>query len=90
MAAGVLLLACSHTESYPQALVEADSACIAGRYGRADSLLEGFDARGEDAPELTRMYRQLVGLTRKYVDEGLAEADFSMATACVATTTKPG
>ena len=73
-----VLHGCSRTESYPQALVEADSACVAGYYGRADSLLEGFDARGDKMPELTRMYRQLVGLTRKYVDEGLTEADFSM------------
>ncbi|MBP3252314.1 MAG: hypothetical protein J6M25_06710 [Prevotella sp.] len=74
-----VLHGCSRTESYPQALVEADSACVAGYYGRADSLLAGSEAQTADLAEPVRMYRQLVVLTRKYVGGGLSVDDFSMA-----------
>lgn len=79
VAAVSVLLACSSAESYPQTLVEADNAYLAGYYDRADSLLASSEDQVADLSEPVRMYRQLVVLTKKYVGEGLSEDDFSMA-----------
>ncbi len=76
-----LLCACTSREGDHPLLVAADSAIVAADYRAADSLLARFDAEAEAAaPDRpVAMRRQLLALTRRYVDDALTDADFSMA-----------
>ena len=76
-----LLCACTSREGDHPLLVAADSAIVAADYRAADSLLARFDAEAATAaPDRpVAMRRQLLALTRRYVDDALTDADFSMA-----------
>ncbi|MBQ9667160.1 MAG: hypothetical protein IJV45_00220 [Prevotella sp.] len=60
-------------------LAAADSAIVAADYQTADSLLALFDTQVTTASHAAAMDRQLLALTRRYVDDELSDEDFSMA-----------
>ena len=63
----LLLAACNHQPTYPQQLVEADSAMRWGRYHQADSLLQAYGKTRKTEKNTTRRYRQLLTLESKFL-----------------------
>ena len=75
---GVLLLSsCGGEANYSPLLVEADSALMRGCYDIADSLLATYDKSQKSDEESERMYRELLRLTRAYIDNKLDVADIT-------------
>lgn len=64
-------------DSYPTQLVQADSLLIRGDYQKVDSILAIYD-KNPSSKESTRMFRQLVGMGRLFVDEELTDSNFSV------------
>lgn len=62
---------------YPAQLVQADSLLLRGDYDQVDSLLADYD-RNPSSKKSSRMYRQLVGMGRLFVDEQLSDSNFSV------------
>lgn len=63
----LLLAACNHQPTYPQQLVEADSAMRWGRYNQADSLLQAYGETSKTEKNATRRYHQLLTLESKFL-----------------------
>ena len=63
----LLLAACNHQPTYPQQLVEADSAMRWGRYHQADSLLQAYGETSKTEKNATRRYHQLLTLESKFL-----------------------
>ena len=63
----LLLAACNHQPTYPQQLVEADSAMRWGRYNQADSLLQAYGKTRKTEKNTTRRYHQLLTLESKFL-----------------------
>ena len=63
----LLLAACNHQPTYPQLLVEADSAMRWGRYNQADSLLQAYGKTRKTEKNTTRRYHQLLTLESKFL-----------------------
>ena len=61
---------------YPAQLVQADSLLLCGDYDQVDSLLADYD-RNPSSKKSSRMYRQLVGMGRLFVDEELTDSNFA-------------
>jgi len=72
-----LLSSCGGDADYSPLLVQADSAIVGGDYIKADSLLAEYDSQQASDEETEQMYRELLRLTRKYVDDQLNVADIS-------------
>ena len=70
---------CAQKEpSYPDLLVKADEALLQGDYESADSLLRLFDIQQHSSDTSIQMYRNLLGLTRKYVDSQISLHDLAV------------
>ena len=63
----LLLAACNHQPTYPQQLVEADSAMRWGRYHQADSLLQAYGKTRKTEKNTIRRYHQLLTLESKFL-----------------------
>ena len=63
----LLLAACNHQPTYPQQLVEADSAMRWGRYNQADSLLQAYGKTRKTEKNTTHRYHQLLTLESKFL-----------------------
>lgn len=63
----LLLAACNHQPTYPQQLVEADSAMRWGRYNQADSLLQAYGKTRKTEKNTFRRYHQLLTLESKFL-----------------------
>lgn len=63
----LLLAACNHEPTYPQQLVEADSAMRWGRYHHADSLLQAYGKTRKTEKNTIRRYHQLLTLESKFL-----------------------
>ena len=63
----LLLAACNHKPTYPQQLVEADSAMRWGRYNQADSLLQAYGKTRKTEKNTIRRYHQLLTLESKFL-----------------------
>lgn len=63
----LLLAACNHQPTYPQQLVEADSAMRWGRYNQADSLLQAYGKTSKTEKNTIRRYHQLLTLESKFL-----------------------
>lgn len=63
----LLLAACNHQPTYPQQLVEADSAMRWGRYHQADSLLQAYGETSKTEKNTIRRYHQLLTLESKFL-----------------------
>lgn len=63
----LLLAACNHQPTYPQQLVEADSAMRWGRYHQADSLLQAYGKTRKTEKNTFRRYHQLLTLESKFL-----------------------
>ncbi len=63
----LLLAACNHQPTYPQQLVEADSAMRWGRYNQADSLLQAYGKTRKTEKNTIRRYHQLLTLESKFL-----------------------
>ncbi len=63
--------------SYPVQLTQADSLILHGKYQEADSLLADYDCHASSSKR-NRMYRQLLQLERKFVDEKITAEEFSV------------
>lgn len=74
----VLLGSCWWEPSYPQQLTQADSLLMRGCYEQADDLLAEYDNGKISHREAFVNYRQLLAMSRKFVDGVLTDSDFSI------------
>lgn len=77
------VVSCSWPTSYPNELTEADRMLMRGAYSNADSILARFDLSAAKENHQVGMYRQLLGLTRKYTVSALTAKDLPMADSLV-------
>ena len=75
----LLLAACNHQPTYPQQLVEADSAMRWGRYHQADSLLQTYGKTRKAEKNTIRRYHQLLTLESKFLHGQSSLADLLLA-----------
>ena len=75
----LLLAACNHQPTYPQQLVEADSAMRWGRYHQADSLLQAYGKTRKTEKNAIRRYHQLLTLESKFLQRELNVSDILLA-----------
>lgn len=73
----VSLSSCGDNAYYSPLLVQADSALMRGFYDEADSLLSEYDRAQKPEEKSERMYRELLRLTRAYIDNKLDVADIT-------------
>ena len=73
----VSLSSCGDNANYSPLLVQADSALMRGFYDEADSLLSEYDRSQKPEEKSERMYRELLRLTRAYIDNKLDVADIT-------------
>ena len=69
---------CSQERAYPQELVMADSAYMAGKYQQADALLNECSKKIDWESEEDVNYFQLVNLEKLFVSSSLTDDNFSM------------
>ncbi len=69
---------CSQERAYPQELVMADSAYMAGNYRLADALLDESSKKIDWESEEDANYFQLVNLEKLFVSSSLTDDNFSM------------
>lgn len=74
----VCLSSCNGKPTYPELLVQADSAYVQGHYALADSLLDMYEQKLYDSDEAINRYHQLVLLERDFLSGSLNEDDFSV------------
>ena len=74
----VMLGSCWWEPSYPQHLTQADSLLMRGYYEQADELLAEYDNGNISHCKAFVNYRQLLAMSRKFVDGALADNDFSI------------
>lgn len=65
-------------QTYPQLLVDADSAIMRGNYVLCDSLLKKYDKTTVITDEGTAKYRQLLRVTRKFNSEDITLKDLAV------------
>ena len=73
----VSLSSCGGNANYSPLLVQADSALMRGFYDEADSLLSEYDRSQKPEEKSERMYRELLRLTRAYIDNKLDVAEIT-------------
>lgn len=78
-----MMVFCSCNGVYPSYLTEADSLIQKDKFRIADSLLLEYDKTDSVWNKHVRMYRQLIGLERRFVESELATDDYSMADSLV-------
>ena len=74
----VFLSSCGSDVDYSPLLTQADSAFIQGDYKAADSLLVQYDKSPRTDKKPERMYRELLHLTKAYIDNHLDVTDISV------------
>ena len=73
----VSLSSCGGNANYSPLLVQADSALMRGFYDEADSLLSEYDRSQKPEEKSEIMYRELLRLTRAYIDNKLDVAEIT-------------
>jgi len=74
----VFLSSCGSDVDYSPLLTQADSAFIQGDYKAADSLLAQYDKSPRTDKKPERMYREMLHLTKAYIDNHLDVTDISV------------